>query len=40
MTFDERPIPAPIPDPITDPFWHAAREGRLMIGRCDDIGGG
>ncbi|PWS37114.1 DNA-binding protein [Falsiroseomonas bella] len=38
MTFDERPIPAPIPDPITEPFWHAAREGRLTIGRCNDTG--
>jgi uncharacterized OB-fold protein len=34
----ERAIPAPIPDPTTKPFWDAAREGRLMIGRCRDTG--
>jgi len=34
----ERSIQAPIADPITAPFWEAAREGRLMIGRCRDTG--
>lgn len=34
----ERAIPAPIPDPVTQPFWEAAREGRLLIGRCRDTG--
>jgi uncharacterized OB-fold protein len=34
----ERVIPAPIPDPTTKPFWDAAREGRLLIGRCRDTG--
>ncbi len=34
----ERVIPAPIPDPTTKPFWDAAREGRLMIGRCRETG--
>jgi hypothetical protein len=29
---------APIPDPITAPFWDAAKEGRLMLGRCKDTG--
>jgi hypothetical protein len=27
---------APIPDPTTAPFWEAAKEGRLMLGRCKD----
>lgn len=34
----DRAIQAPIPDPITAPFWEAAKEGRLMIGRCKDTG--
>jgi uncharacterized OB-fold protein len=34
----ERTIAAPIPDPTTKPFWEAAREGRLMLGRCRDTG--
>jgi uncharacterized OB-fold protein len=34
----ERSIQAPIPDPTTAPFWEAAKEGRLMIGRCRDTG--
>jgi uncharacterized OB-fold protein len=29
---------APIPDPMTAPFWEAAKDGRLMIGRCKDTG--
>jgi hypothetical protein len=29
---------APIPDPVTAPFWDAAKEGRLMLGRCKDTG--
>lgn len=29
-----RRIPAPQGNPETQPFWAAAREGRLMIGRC------
>jgi len=29
-----RPIPAPLTNPETKRFWDAAREGRLMIGRC------
>jgi uncharacterized OB-fold protein len=29
-----RKIPAPQGNPETEPFWAAAREGRLMIGRC------
>jgi hypothetical protein len=29
-----RRIPAPIGNPETKPFWDAAREGKLMIGRC------
>jgi uncharacterized OB-fold protein len=36
--FDERAIQAPIPDPVTAPFWQAAREGRLLIGQCNDTG--
>ncbi|WP_137180911.1 Zn-ribbon domain-containing OB-fold protein [Roseomonas sp. AR75] len=38
MRYDERPIQAPIPDPTTESFWHAAREGRLMLGLCNDTG--
>jgi uncharacterized protein len=34
----ERSIQAPIPDPTTAPFWEAAKEGRLMVGRCRDTG--
>ena len=30
--------PLPQPDPITEPFWVAAREGRLVLQRCDDCG--
>lgn len=29
-----RKIPAPQGNPETKPFWDAAREGRLMVGRC------
>lgn len=28
----------PTPDPDTQPFWSAAREGRLLIRRCDACG--
>jgi uncharacterized OB-fold protein len=34
----ERSIPAPVVDPTAKPFWDAAREGRLLIGRCRDTG--
>ena len=34
----ERAVQAPIPDPTTAPFWEAAKEGRLMVGRCRDTG--
>jgi uncharacterized OB-fold protein len=34
----ERSYAAPIPDPTTQPVWDAAREGRLLIGRCRDTG--
>jgi uncharacterized OB-fold protein len=34
----DRAIMAPIPDPVTEPFWQACREGKLMIGRCNDTG--
>ena len=34
----ERAIQGPIPDPTTAPFWEAAKEGRLMVGRCRDTG--
>lgn len=30
--------PQPFPDPLTDFFWEAARQGRLMILRCDHCG--
>ncbi|MGC1303022.1 MAG: OB-fold domain-containing protein [Caulobacteraceae bacterium] len=33
-----RKIPAPEPTPETQVFWDAAREGRLLIGRCVDTG--
>ena len=28
----------PTPDAETQPFWDAAREGRLLIRRCEDCG--
>jgi uncharacterized OB-fold protein len=34
----ERSIQAPIADPTTAPFWNAAKEGRFLIGRCNDTG--
>ncbi len=30
--------PLPTPSAISRPFWHAAREGRLLIQRCDACG--
>jgi uncharacterized OB-fold protein len=33
-----RPRPAPSPDPDSAPYWEAAREGRLLVQRCDDCG--
>ncbi len=33
-----RKIPAPQGNPETRPFWDAAREGRLMVGRCAACG--
>ncbi|WP_293365809.1 Zn-ribbon domain-containing OB-fold protein [Phenylobacterium sp.] len=33
-----RPIPAPMVSVETKPFWDAAREGRFLIGRCQDCG--
>ena len=33
-----RPLSAPEPNVETQPFWDAAREGRLLIKRCNDTG--
>jgi len=33
MTYDK---PIPKPSPLTRPFWEGAREGRLMLPRCED----
>lgn len=35
---EDRPMMAPAPDPDSAPFLQAAREGRLLIGRCLDTG--
>lgn len=35
---DERPPkprPAPVPDPDTAEYWRAARDGRLLVQRCE-----
>jgi len=34
----EKPRPAPVPDADSAPYWHAARQGRLVVQRCDDCG--
>ncbi len=34
----ERLFAAPVADPMTKPVWDAAREGRLLIGLCQDTG--
>jgi uncharacterized protein len=34
----EKPRPAPIPDADSAPYWSAAREGRLVVQRCDSCG--
>ena len=36
--FVDRPMMAPAVDPDSAPFLEAAREGRLLIGRCLDTG--
>lgn len=30
--------PLPSPSPVTAPYWDAAREGRLLLRRCDACG--
>ena len=30
--------PVPIPDPLSKPFWDGARDGRLVIQRCNACG--
>ena len=30
--------PVPLVNPVAQPFWDAAREGRLMVQKCDDCG--
>jgi uncharacterized OB-fold protein len=34
----EKTYAAPVVDPTTKPFWDAARQGRLMLGLCQDTG--
>ena len=36
MTITTRTGPAPSETPETKPFWDAARQGKLLIGRCTD----
>lgn len=38
MSAPQRVIPSPQPTPETEAVWSAAREGRLMIGRCTSCG--
>ena len=33
-----RTLPAPAIDPASRPFFEAAREGRLLLGRCTETG--
>ncbi len=33
-----KPRPAPIPDPDSAPYWSAAREGKLVVQRCESCG--
>lgn len=35
---EQRTIPAPLPNPETQKFWDAARQGKLMIGKCKSCG--
>jgi uncharacterized OB-fold protein len=38
-TLDERPPrPTPVPDGLSAPYWQAARQGRLVIQRCQACG--
>ena len=34
----ERPKPVPVPDEWSQGYWEAARDGRLVVQRCDDCG--
>lgn len=38
MNAPTRKITAPQPHPETEAFWSAAKEGRLLIKRCEDCG--
>ncbi len=38
MTVRQRSFPSPEADPDTEKFWTAARDGKLMIGRCRTCG--
>jgi uncharacterized OB-fold protein len=33
-----KPRPAPVPDPDSAPYWSAAREGKLVVQRCESCG--
>jgi len=33
-----KPRPAPVLDPDSAPYWSAAREGRLVVQRCESCG--
>jgi uncharacterized protein len=40
-TGDDRPAkprPAPVPDADSAPYWAAAREGKLLVQRCESCG--
>lgn len=34
----ERPIPAPAINPENERYFEAARNGKLLVGKCDDCG--
>jgi len=35
---DQPPPPVPVPDPLSAFFWEGAREGKLLIQRCNSCG--
>lgn len=38
MMGEARKLRSPEPDPETQPFWDAAKEGRLLLKRCNSCG--
>lgn len=35
---DKRKIPAPPTNPENEPYWNAAKEGKLLVKKCNDCG--